>query len=149
MTHLLLYTEKLFLLGLAKLFYNNIWKLHGLPDSITSDREVQFASQFTKELNKMLGIETKLSTAFHSQTDGQTERINQEVEQYLRLFINHRQNDWSDWIPSAEFSLNNATFSVIKNSPFFSSFEYNPRMGTEPFKNFKNPLAKDFIKTLK
>ena len=70
---MLAYTEELSSLELAKLFYNNIWKLHGLPDSITSDRGVQFASQFTKELNKMLGIETKLSTAFHPQTDGQTE----------------------------------------------------------------------------
>ena len=58
------------------------------------DRELQFATEMTKELNKMLGIETKLSISYHPQTDGQTERMNQELEQYLRFFIDHRQKDW-------------------------------------------------------
>jgi len=66
-----------------------MWKLHGLPDSIISDRGPQFAAGIMKKLNYMLGIETKLSTAFHPQTDGQTERMNQELEQYLRMFIDH------------------------------------------------------------
>jgi len=65
--------------------------LHGLPESIISDRGVQFVVGMMKELNNLLGIQTKLSTAYHSQTDGQMERINQELEQYLRIFINHRQ----------------------------------------------------------
>jgi len=62
--------------GLARLFRDNIWKLHGLPDSIISDRGPQFAAGIMKKLNQMLGINTKLSTAFHPQTDGQTERMN-------------------------------------------------------------------------
>ena len=62
--------------GLAQLFRDNIWKLHGLPDSIISDRGPQFAAGIMKKLNQMLGINTKLSTAFHPQTDGQTERMN-------------------------------------------------------------------------
>jgi len=69
--------------GLARLFQNNVWKLHGLPESVVSDRGLQFAVELTKELNRMLGIKTKLSMVFHPQTDGQTERINQELEQYL------------------------------------------------------------------
>jgi len=69
--------------GLARLFRDNIWKLHGLPDSIISDRGPQFVAGIMKELNRMLGIETKLSMVFHPQTDGQTERMNQELEQYL------------------------------------------------------------------
>jgi IS30 family transposase len=73
--------------GLAKLFRDNVWKLHGLPESIISDQGPQFAAEFMKELNSMLGIQTKLSTAYHPQTDGQTERINQDLEQYLRSFI--------------------------------------------------------------
>ena len=60
-----------------------------------------------RELNKMLGIETKLSTAYHPETDGQMERINQELEQYLRIYINHRQNNWSEWLVTAEFAFSN------------------------------------------
>jgi len=77
--------------GLAKLFQDHIWKLHGLPKSIISDRGVQFAMGIIRELNNLLEIQTKLSTAYHPQTDGQMERINQELEQYLRVFIDHRQ----------------------------------------------------------
>jgi len=68
--------------------------LHGLPESIVSDRGPQFTAELTKELNRMLGIETRLSTAFHPQTDRQIERMNQELEQYLRFFVDHRQKDW-------------------------------------------------------
>ena len=82
--------------GLARLFQDNMWKLYGLPESIVSDRKPQFTAELTKELNKMLGIETRLSTAFHPQTDGQMERMNQELEQYLRFFVDHRQKDWPE-----------------------------------------------------
>jgi len=89
MVHFIPTTEKTSAEGLAQLFRDNVWKLHGLPDSIISDREPQFAVGIIKELNHILGIETKLSTAFHSQTDSQTERMNQELEQYLRMFIDY------------------------------------------------------------
>jgi len=82
-------TEKTTAKGLARMFRDNVWQLHGLPESIISDRDLQFAAGVMKELNKLLGIDTKLSTVFHSQTDGQTERINQELEQYLRIFIDY------------------------------------------------------------
>jgi len=83
--------EKTLVEGLARLFRDNIWKLHGLPESIISDRGPQFVTGLMRELNEMLGIKSKLSTAFYPQTNGQTERVNQELEQYLRMFINHRQ----------------------------------------------------------
>ena len=67
-----------------------MWKLHGLPKSMVLDRGPQFAAELIKELNRILGIETRLSTVFHSQTDGQTEQMNQELEQYLRFFVEHR-----------------------------------------------------------
>ena len=69
--------------GLARLLWDNVWKLYGLLESVVSDKGPQFVAKLTKELNRMLGIKTKLSMAFHSQTDGQTERMNQELEQYL------------------------------------------------------------------
>jgi len=83
MTHFVATTERTSAEGLVRLFQNNVWKLHGLPESVVSDRGPQFMAELTKELNRMLGIRTKLSTVFHPQTNGQTERMNQELEQYL------------------------------------------------------------------
>jgi len=89
--HFIATTEKMSAEGLTRLFWDHVWKLHGLPESIVSDRGVQFAAGMMKEVNNLLGIQTKLSMAYHPQIDGQTERINQELEQYLRVFIDHRQ----------------------------------------------------------
>jgi len=89
MTHFVPTTEKTTAEGLAKLFRDNMWRLHGLLESIISDRGPQFVVGLMRELNEMLGIKTKLSTVFHPQTDGQMERINQELEQYLCMFIDH------------------------------------------------------------
>ena len=75
--------------GLAKLFRDNMWKLYGLPKSIISDRGPQFMAGLMKKLNQILGIKSKMLTAFYPQTDGQMERVNQELEQYLRMFIDH------------------------------------------------------------
>jgi len=83
--------EKTLAEELARLFRDNVWKLHGLPEGIISDRGLQFTAGLMRELNGMLGIKSKLLTAFHPQTDRQTERVNQELEQYLRVFIYHRQ----------------------------------------------------------
>jgi len=96
MVYFIATTEKTLAEGLTRLFRDHIWKLHGLLESIISDKEVQFAAGMMKELNKLLGIQTKLSTAYYPQTDRQTERVNQELEQYLRVFIGHRQEQWLD-----------------------------------------------------
>jgi len=80
MTHFVATIEGTSVEGLARLFRDNVWKLHRLPESVISDRGPQFAVELTKELNRMLGIKTKLLTAFHSQTDGQTEQMIQELE---------------------------------------------------------------------
>jgi len=89
MTHFVPTTEKTSAEGVVRLFWDNVWKLHGLPESIIMDRGAQFAAGMMKELNQMLGIDTKLSMAYHPQTDSQTERMNQDLEQYLRMFIDH------------------------------------------------------------
>jgi len=91
MAYFIATTEKTLAEELAKLFRDHVWKLHGLPESIISDRGVQFTVEMMKKVNDLLDIQTKLLTAYHPQTDGQTERINQELEQYLRVFIDHRQ----------------------------------------------------------
>ena len=95
-THFVVITEKTLAEGLVWLFKDNIWKIYKLPESMMLDRELQFVIELTKKLNNMLGIETKLLTALHPQTDGQTERINQKLEQYLRFFVDHRQNNWPE-----------------------------------------------------
>ena len=85
MAHFIPTIEKTTAGGLTRLFRDNVWKLHGLPESIISDRGLQFAAGVIRELNAMLEIDSK----FHPQTDGQTERMNQELEQYRRMFIDH------------------------------------------------------------
>jgi len=84
-----------------------------------------------KELNRMLEIESKLLTVFYPQTDGQIERVNQELEQYLRMFINHRQKKWPDWLETAEFAYNNKAHSSTKVSPFKANYRQDPKMGFE------------------
>jgi len=111
-------TERTSAEGVARLFWDNVWKLHGLLESIIIDRRMQFVAEMIKELNCMLGINTKLSMAYHPQTDGQTERMNQDLEQYLRMFIDHRQEQWPDWLAMAEFAYNNRVQTSTKVSPF-------------------------------
>ena len=89
--------------GLVRLFRDNIWKLHGLLESVVSDRGPQLAAELTKKLNRMLEIKTKLSTAFHSQTDVHIKRINQGLEQCLRFFVDHRQKNQLEWLVLAKF----------------------------------------------
>jgi len=87
----------------ARLFLHQVWKLHGLPTCIVSDRGPQFIARFTRELYHLLGIKLVSSTAWYPQIDKQMERVNQELDQYLRLFVNERQDDWYDLLPLAEF----------------------------------------------
>ena len=96
---------------------------------MVSDRGPQFAADLMKELNKMLDIQTKLLTAFHPQTDRQTEQMNQELEQYLQFFVDHRQKDWPEWLASAEFTVNNKIHSTTKVSPFMANYRREVRLG--------------------
>jgi len=102
-----------------------------------------------RELNKMLGIKSKLSTAFHPQTDGQTERVNQELEQYLRMFIDHRQEQWPKWLGTAEFIYNNKAHSSTRTLPFKANYGQDPRMGFKMRKKEKYAGAEKFIEKMK
>ena len=113
------------------------------------DREPQFAVGLTRELNKMLGIETKLSIAYHPETDGQMERTNQELEQYLRMYVNHRQNNWSEWLATAEFAFNNKVYTATKMSLFQVNYGKEPRMGFDIRKKGKNEKAEEFVREMK
>jgi len=135
--------------GLARLFRDNVWRLHGLLESVVSDRGPQFVAELTKELNRMLGIKKKLSTAFHSQMDGQTECMNQELEQYLWFFVDHRQKDWPEWLALAEFAVNNKVHSTTKMSPFMANYGRELRMGADIRKKRKVKKATEFVERLK
>jgi len=149
MTHFVGTTEGTSAEGLARLFRDNVWKLHGLPESVVLDRGPQFAAELTKELNWMLGIKTRLSTAFHLQTDGQTERMNQELEQYLRFFVEHRQKDWPEWLAVAEFAVNNKVHMATKVSPFMANYGKELRMGGDIRRKGKVESVTVFVERMK
>jgi len=149
MAHFIVTTEKTSAEGLTKLFRNHVWKLHGLLESIISDRGVQFAAEMMKEVNNLLGIQTKLSTAYYPQTDRQTERVNQELEQYLRVFIDHRQEQWPDWLGMAEFAYNNKVHTTTKTLLFKVNYGQNPRMGFEGRRKGKYETAGKFVEKMR
>ena len=142
-------TERTSVKGLARLFRDDIWKLHGLPKSIILDRGPQFAAELMRELNRILKIKSKISTAFHSQIDRQTERVNQELKQYLRIFIDHRQEQWPDQLRTAEFTYNNKVHLSTKMLPFKVNYGQDPRMEFEVRKKRKYEETEKFVTKIK
>jgi len=118
--------------GATHLFLNHVWKHHGLPRKVISNRGPQFVVEFTWELYQLLGIKLAATTAYHPQGDGQMERVNQELEQYLQLFTNQRQDDWVGLLPFVEFQYNNQAHSSTQHRPFLLDTRHVPRMGFEP-----------------
>ena len=112
--------------GLAEVIIDVVVRHHGLPDSIVTDRGSLFTSKFWSSLCYFLGIKRRLSTAFHPQTDGQTERQNSTMEAYLRAFVNFEQNDWARLFPMAEFAYNNAKNASTNHTPFELNCGYHP-----------------------
>ncbi|MBW0475558.1 hypothetical protein O181_015273 [Austropuccinia psidii MF-1] len=106
----------------AQIFISHVFSKHGLPVSIVSDRRSLFVSSFWTNLYQQLKISRDLSTAFHPETDGQTERVNQILEQNLQMSVRYHQDDWHTWLPLAEFAYNNAEHSSTKQSPFFTIY---------------------------
>ncbi len=103
-----------------------------------------------KELYRLLNITPNASTTWHPQTDGQTERVNQEIEKYLRIFVNYRQDDWTDWLPLAEFMHNNQVHSATSKSPFMVLYRRNPRLipNASNYYSISNPAAEEFMTTM-
>lgn len=116
----------------ALLFIRDVWKLHGLPESIVSDRGSTFVNAFWDAICSQLRIQVSLSTAYHPESDGQTEIANSFLEQYLRQYVNFAQDDWVKWLPLAEFAANNATSSSTNMTPFFANYAFHPRMSFSP-----------------
>jgi Integrase core domain. len=135
----------------AKMFLDHVVRLHGIPDSIVSDRGSIFTAQFWTALSKALNLKKRLSTAFHPQTDGQTERMNQTVEQYLRIYCNYQQDNWSSLLSLAEFSYNNAQHAGMGCTPFYANYGYHPRFGINlrALPELPVPAAKQLAERLK
>jgi len=149
MTHFVATTESTSAKGLVRLFRDNVWKLYGLLESVVSDRGPQFAAELTRELNKMLGIETRLSTVFYPQIDGQMERMNQELEQYLRFFVEHGQKYLPEWLVSAEFAVNNKVHMATKVLSFMANYGRELRIGGDIRKKGKIEKSMEFVKRMK
>jgi transposase InsO family protein len=111
---------------LASLFVSQIFAFHGLPHEIISDRGSLFTSKFWKRVVQRLNIKQCLSTAFHPRTDGQTERVNQILEQYLRCYCNYSQDNWAELLPLAQFAYNNSDHSSTRTTPFYANHGFHP-----------------------
>ena len=131
--------------GFARLFLENVWKQHGTSDKIITDQGPQMSAHSFRDICKKLGIELALSTAYHPQTDGQSERTNQEVEQALRTVISFHQDDWVDWLPVIEFTLNNRYHSGLKTTPFYANYGYHPHIGSLPRIHSPIESVEDFV----
>ena len=110
----------------AQLFMQFVFKLHGLPSTIVSNRDPVFTSKFWSELMKLQGISLAMSSSYHLQTDGQTEIVNKSLEHYLRAFAADRPQAWVDWLPLAEFWFNTNFHSSLKLTPFEALYGYPP-----------------------
>jgi len=118
--------EKKTAADLAVTFTREIWKYHGLPTDIVSDRDSQFTPEVWREFLGLSGIRPRMSTAFHPQTDGQTERLNQIIEAYLRAFVGKEQDNWVTLLPMAEFAYNNSVTVGNGMSPFYANYGFHP-----------------------
>jgi len=125
----------------AEAFLKAVWKLHGLPSEIISDMDAKFAGEFWESLCIRLGIKRKMSTAYHPQTDGQTERVNQVLRGYLRIFVNYDQNDWYHLIPLAVYAYNNLVTTAHNITPLFANYGYDPQTECLKEREAQNPGA--------
>jgi hypothetical protein len=112
-----------------------VWKLHGLPQSVLSDHGPQFVALFMCKLYRLLNVKITALTAYHPQSDSQTEHVNQELKQYLHIFVNEQQDDWDEWLPMAEFTYNNHVHASTRHTPFVADTGHHPHMGFEPVKS--------------
>lgn len=125
----------------ARVFVDSVVKLHGMPHSITSDRDCIFTSNFWKLLFQSLGTKLQYTTAYHPQTDGQSERVNQCLEMFLRCMVQDNPKQWRRWLPLAEFWYNSTFHSSLGCSPFKALYGHEPNLGALPELDKQSPVA--------
>ncbi len=144
MVHLIATQTSVTAQQVAQLYQDRVFALHGLPDDIVSDRDSKFTSAFWKNLHKLLGTNLNMSTAFHPQTDGQTERMNSTMEDMLRHYVSPNQQNWDLILSLAEFCMNNCFKSPTQCTPFQLVYGKNPRTPAAAHLNLikeQNPTA--------
>ncbi|CAA7268135.1 unnamed protein product [Cyclocybe aegerita] len=129
---------------LAELFVLNVFSKHGVPSHVTSDRGSEFVSHFFRGLGKALDIELHFTSGYHPEGDGQTERTNQTLEQYLRTYCNYQQDNWVTLLPLAEFAYNNAPHDATGVSPFFTNKGYHPNLAVHLERDIASSRAQEF-----
>lgn len=131
----------------ANAYMNNIYKLHGRPKSIVSDRDKVFLSKFWQELFRLIGTELNFSTPYHPETDGQTERVNQCLEGYLRCFVHGCPHKWLQWLPLAEFWYNTTKHSSLDKTPFEVVYGREPvHMGIDRLESCAIPDVEEWLR---
>jgi RNase H-like domain found in reverse transcriptase/Integrase zinc binding domain len=114
--------------GVAKLYASHVVPHYGLPQKIISDRDPRFTSNFTTELCRILGVKQNISMAYHPQTDRQSERTNQSLEQYLHMVCTNNQHSWAEWLPLAQYTRNSWPSSTMKKTPYELILGYTPHV---------------------
>src|SRR6266481_5542606 len=132
--------------GVSRLFLEHVWCHHGLLEEVISNHRPTFMSNFLHKLAALLGVKLTPSTSYHPQTDGQMERVNQEIEAYLRVFVSHRQDDWANWLPLAEFAYNNKVHAATCRTLFKLDAGQHPCLGVEPTRTSTVEAADTFVR---
>jgi hypothetical protein len=129
---------------LARLFLLHVFSKHRIPSHVTLDRGTEFISHFFRSLGKALDMILHFTSRYHPEGDGQTERANQTLEQYLRIYCNYQQDNWSELLPLAEFAYDNTPSATTGVSPFFTNKGYHPNITIHPECNLSSALAHDY-----
>jgi hypothetical protein len=116
--------------NLGLVFSHEIWRLHGIPTDLVSDRDSRFTSKFWKAFLTAIGVKLWMSTAFHPETDGQTERVNQTIEAFLRGFVNLEMSDWVELVPMADLAYNNSRTTATGHLLFYANYGFHPNSGS-------------------
>jgi transposase InsO family protein len=127
--------------NLTLVFANKIWRLHGIPTNIVLDWDSRFTSKFWKALLMPIGVKTRMSTAVHLETNGQTERLNQTIVAFLRAFINLEMGDWVNLVPRVEFAYNNSRTTTTGHAPFYANYRFYLNSGTNQLRTDTLPVS--------
>jgi hypothetical protein len=130
---------------LAQLFVIHVFSKHGVLSHVTCDRGSEFVSRFFRSLRQALDMKIHFTSGYHPEGDGQTERLNQTLEQYLRIFCNYQQDNWSLLLPLGEFAYNNAPSASTGTSPFFANKGYHPNITVHPEHELASQCAREFV----
>jgi hypothetical protein len=141
-------TDKVTSEEVANLYFKNVFSRHGVPAHITSNCSAEFVSHFFRSLSTLLSIWLHFTSGYHAQADGQTEHINQMLEQYLYIHCNYQQDDWSSWLPNAKFTYNNAESVATRTILFFANKGYHLELPTYPNHLSTSHAAHQFVTNL-